>query len=773
METNLTDEILLAAQCENLEKISSLIGAKFKDISSDEGAEEIFKSIAKALKEYDNGERLKEIIRDKENDKVLKYNASLIATHLHDYKFDKECVLNREKYGIENITSNYLIDLVKDKKNRDWAVQKAFEIYKNDRLGVISEILSNSNDVKFIVNAVKSRPKSRNIKLAMILSKTNDDNGMREFISNPRNAKYYIGFSDANEIYMKNYILEIAKYGKTEYIKSILDGKVPGIYFSDDFNINPLLIKLDDQNYYKRYIKQYEKDKLGTQMGELLPHVKDKKFVIEYIKKFCEKKNISIQTITPKDLVEIFTSLNDPEITKEFIAKFQELGLTGVQYDDLILTTRDTDFIRDCVKNKEKYQINEEKFAVKAVKNNDSPEEIEKFGISTPIPKSAYYLFHGDMEQALNKIQNNQDSNFPQIDLPEEMSIGIEVESIGPFGRDIRNKHFIFGWRSKSDETIMDDDGNKDKGVEVVSPVLVGDNKERTLSIINTVSFLKDCGQHAHKSCGGHMHFGAKYLDTIQSVYNFLELYLNNEEMLYIMSNAKGELPRNSVCEYAEPISKKFYNDIEEGKLTISKSDDIETFKQKLLKWQGNDKYNGINFKHLVEGGIGTIEIRFPNSTVDSKVWIENLNLFGGIFRGAKEISIIQEKPENERTDEEIGKLKKFEIATLPDNEENREQKLNALLDLCVKEKNKQIYVDRYNENNKLLNDSLITKINFGQHILKDKKISFKKFMEHEKNYIRNMAYCGENPATLEGIVEAEKSIESNIKEKGRTQNNT
>lgn len=130
---------------------------------------------------------------------------------------------------------------------------------------------------------------------------------------------------------------------------------------------------------------------------------------------------------------------------------------------------------------------------------------------------------------------------------------------------------------------------------------------------------------------------------------------------------------------------------------------DENDIKNVLKDVQKEDKRFGINFKNLGEYK-NTIEIRLANGTLDADTWIENINLFGGLVRASQELAIIQTKPEEERTNEENEKLEYFE--QIKTTEISEKEKLEALLKIVVSEDIRNIYLERYNTNSKLINEN-------------------------------------------------------------------
>ena len=183
------------------------------------------------------------------------------------------------------------------------------------------------------------------------------------------------------------------------------------------------------------------------------------------------------------------------------------------------------------------------------------------------------------------------------------------------------------------------------------------------------------------------------------------EIWGDTEKIIYIISNTKGEIPRNEVIEFAKPIS----NRIEELLNTESvELDDEETIKAFLKKAQ-NTRYFGINFRNIGESK-NTIELRLANGTVDANTWIENINLFGGLIKVSQDLAIIQAKKEEDRTDEENKKLEYFE--KIQSKEISEKEKAEALLNLIVSDEIRDIYMERYETNSELIKQN--TKIEEG-----------------------------------------------------------
>ena len=109
----------------------------------------------------------------------------------------------------------------------------------------------------------------------------------------------------------------------------------------------------------------------------------------------------------------------------------------------------------------------------------------------------------------------------------------------------------------------------------------------------------------------------------------------------------------------------------------------------------------GINFSNVGERK-NTVEFRYANGSKEAETWIENINLFGGIVKAAEDLAIIQTKSEEEKTNEERGLLRAFEV--VKDKNAGEEDKLDALLEIIIpNEKDRYMYKERYYENSRLI----------------------------------------------------------------------
>ena len=411
-------------------------------------------------------------------------------------------------------------------------------------------------------------------------------------------------------------------------------------------------------------------------------------------------------------ICSLIKSVNDPEFTKECIKNYKkyELNRNNVAY--LISSVKDPEFTKECIKNYKKYKLNDDNVADLIRTLNDLEyikgfvkEQIQNKNING---KNIHYiiqlaLFTKDMELIENLRKNCDAKIVEELDrylkiqpttLPKEMTIGVEIESEGPCNWE--------NIRETIDEAELDwvakDDGSLQNGTEVVSTILT--ESTASMEIFKICQELRRLRQTTSKRCGGHIHIGADYLTDIQDWRNLRTIWNNAEGIFYAISNAKGEIPRQGVIEYASPISKK--DETFSETIKLDSEDDLEKYIKLLKEIQGS-KYSGINYRNVGSSGKNTIEFRLPNGTINPTTWVENINLFGGLIRTSHELSKIMKKTEEQRTEEEKQMLYNYEILQ---TETDEKKDAEALIKLCVLPEQVKTYLERYNVNSKLLKHS-------------------------------------------------------------------
>lgn len=416
----------------------------------------------------------------------------------------------------------------------------------------------------------------------------------------------------------------------------------------------------------------------------------------EYIESYLDNKKDEYILLYQK--IDLVIATHDSEYIQKFIEECP--ALSDRRLLELIIATGDESYIDKYIRGNElsdAYKV----IAIKELaKLLDNPQTIQKYmdELGDTEARNVLTILINVMDQKKyirQKKATSNEENISKLMLPSQMTIGIEIESIGKYGEALQNVK-INGWTTKEDGSLNDHEGKGYCGVEVVSPILTNNGEiEKNIELI--CSLLKASGQKTNESCGAHVHIGADYLTTSESLINFLYLIENSEDFLYIISNEEGDVPRRMAMYYAEPFTSKLNNAMENGSVNLESEQDLESFAQEVCKVQQADRYIGINFYNLGNKR-NTIEFRMPNGTLNPNQWIENINLFGGLVKAAEEIMLIESKDESERSPEENRKLELF--GTLPTL--NDEDRLNAILNLTI-EGDKVPYIMRYNTNRELI----------------------------------------------------------------------
>ncbi len=406
------------------------------------------------------------------------------------------------------------------------------------------------------------------------------------------------------------------------------------------------------------------------------------------------------------------TFISDILVRKNLIEEWEKYGSNGDHICSLIKSVNDPEFTKECIKNYKKYKLNDDNVADLIRTLNDLEyikgfvkEQIQNKNING---KNIHYiiqlaLFTKDMELIENLRKNCDAKIVEELDrylkiqpttLPKEMTIGVEIESEGPCNWE--------NIRETIDEAELDwvakDDGSLQNGTEVVSTILT--ESTASMEIFKICQELRRLRQTTSERCGGHIHIGADYLTDIQDWRNLRTIWNNAEGIFYAISNAKGEIPRQGVIEYASPISKK--DETFSETIKLDSEDDLEKYIKLLKEIQGS-KYSGINYRNVGSSGKNTIEFRLPNGTINPTTWVENINLFGGLIRTSHELSKIMKKTEEQRTEEEKQMLYNYEILQ---TETDEKKDAEALIKLCVLPEQVKTYLGRYNVNSKLLKHS-------------------------------------------------------------------
>ena len=352
------------------------------------------------------------------------------------------------------------------------------------------------------------------------------------------------------------------------------------------------------------------------------------------------------------------------------------------------------------------------------------------------------------MDEENLEEQKDENSEMKVLTIPKDMNFGIEIESDGPSNLKLlrKNEFKDIRWKTITDNGLS----------EVISPILHGGTKQNTNQIYAVCRKLQELGQTASINGGAHVHIGNEYLHSISAVQNLVDIWCNCEKIMFCISNPPGEVIRPEGLKYAYPISgmlSQNYNKL--IKKDPNEYREIEQYEDLLIGIE--DKHNpygtelhcrAINLYILHH----TFEFRLANSTVNPETWIENINLFGGIIKAAKEVTDIQNKSKEERTPEE--KIKLANLYKINDDRVGDNERLEALLNLVVSEDQRDIYRERYIKN--------ITELEKNPKIKKTmaSRISDGKIHFNQTSYRESMELDG-----LDNVNDVKSRVEKLIRE--------
>ena len=597
--------------------------------------------IKRTIAKLSNKARIKKLFKilNGQNEKFLHFFGISTPT---DKDVDEQILEEKYRNFMQDIEKNGLIDYFLQNMNNN--VENA-DVYKFCL--ILCKYISNKSIVKKIIEDMIYS--SAVDEVVALIKATEDPEYIKEKWLEDVKKMHALG------IYGDRAVALIKATGDPEYIKECIEnvGKMQALYINGDRAVN-LIKETGDSEYIKeKWLENVKKmQALGIEGRNAVILIKATKD-IEYIKKLLKNKEktkaLNIQDFHAIELIRTVEE-KEPGYIKEYIKnhiknrKINELESTFLA--QVIIMTGDAEFIDYCENSD--------------VLNRETREILDRF------------------------------TKMPPVTLPDKMTIGVEIESEGLASREeIAGIIGNLSWKLKPDDTL--DDGIEAVPLSGLTPSTAGDE------IYGACKALCLSGQTISERCGGHIHIGADYLTNLQDWKNLRTIWNNTEKILYIISNRKGEIPREEVLKYAKPISGK--DESKQKTINLESESDLENFIAGIKKIQG-DRFSAINYVNVGEEEKNTIEFRLPNGTLDPTTWIENINLFGGLVRVSHELSEIMLKSAEQRTEEEKKMLYNYKVIQ---TEQDERKVAEALIGLCVSQEQMQTYLDRYDENSELL----------------------------------------------------------------------
>ena len=494
----------------------------------------------------------------------------------------------------------------------------------------------------------------------------------------------------------------------------------------NEFNLRPIDLVMiingvSDDNFTKKYIN--ERDKYGfdnKSLCLLIENVSDKDYILECL------KHIQDFNIDETYLSNLLLFLNSPSRDVSKLLVNESIPLD--KRVSLAISTKDQKLVDKIIKNRFAFDFSKEDmiklltFASKKFRE-DSIDNPAFYGLDSDLDLFPIYRSLGRDLKAKTIIRNRKLEDFEipnKLKTPTDMFFGVELECAGLKSSSFIDYIFHPRWKGKHDGSILD-------GLEVTCPP--SNNSQEFVNTLNKVTtILKKSGFFVNSSCGGHVHIDLSFFDdkrdveksikpkkgqsaleleeirskesnrrTLCSLKNLLEIWNNNEDLFYIISNPEGEVTDKRRLFYASSSSKKWEDAIRSGNIDINSEEDLKEFKRHI---KSSQKTKNVSL-NIGEYGKHTIEFRLSNASLDPNIWMENISLYGGLVECCRNLTRIMIKDENERTPEEKEKLQRFSFLNTADI--SRDERIDLLIDMISQDEEQKVLLKkRYDVNSKL-----------------------------------------------------------------------
>lgn len=453
--------------------------------------------------------------------------------------------------------------------------------------------------------------------------------------------------------------------------------------FNTSYYMADAISNLKNDNHKIRCLNlldDYSKDKI-------ISTIKNEEVIMDYYKSCSESlkfnfiKSISIDSIKEKYLndfslikqVDIIETINDDLI----VQKYAVMPKYSNYRSRLISKVKDRKFIIEYFKtnNVLKFRLN----LISKVRDSDLQRELVAL-----LDANVYHeiLDSNDKDRYID-ILNNINLDNIDYDVDKDITIGIELEACSSDASNILLiNNILKNWDIKRD-------GSVSGGLEITSPVLHFD-EEGIKEIFYICEFMKANKFYTNSTCGGHIHLGFNYIKTIEEFRTFINLYVNIEDLLYVICNKAGIKCRKSVYRYAKPVKSLIKSGVI-GNIDLEKIQDLDGYTT-LIKEGQPTRYYGLNLQNIGKCYKNTLEFRLPNGEIDFNELLINIRLFTSILSISKKIA-------NNPSSEE-----KYLYDKIVNESLDLKEKLSILLELLnVNEKTKENISFRYHKNHPLI----------------------------------------------------------------------
>ncbi|MBQ6546850.1 MAG: amidoligase family protein [Bacilli bacterium] len=567
----------------------------------------------------------------------------------------KEVIRDREKYNIDIYNLCDIISSIEDDDYKKYIVDSAEEYGLRSRQ--VADIVSSIKDDNYKDSIVRDK-NMYNFTIYDILSITESMSilSIRRILNNKDD--YPLDLDD---------LANVVRHITDDNLKKDIVSNNTLYKFSFEHLAN-IISSIKDDDYKKFYVNKLRDAGVDSFIVSIIiQSVKNDKYKYNVI---CNAKDYSL---LEDDVLFIMESFVSNKYLFEFINNYKNYSFNLNYLSEIICLIKSDSYKAGIVYNNE-YNFNA--VQLMTIISSISNVEAKKNLVEILYKKDVFGHFEIDKK----------------LVIPEGMTFGVEIEAEGLNNQLVLKSSLPGDWNAKPDSSLR-------KGVEGISPILEN-GTEKDISMV--CSIFKSLDLEATRNCAGHVHIGADYFGKdVNSFKNLIEIFSNVEGLLYLIANQEGDIPRKYAFRYSLPITSKIEDVVNQDSNFFDKANSFERFKR-VIKSVQKTRFSSINFNNVGSVHKNTIEFRLANGTLNPNVWIDNVNLFGGLMWLAKRISEIQRKAVNKVTDEDKFVLYLYE--RLKDESISDEEKLKALFNMLPM-LDERIYFNRYETNSALFEE--------------------------------------------------------------------
>ena len=323
------------------------------------------------------------------------------------------------------------------------------------------------DDIKKCIEEYKEQKMSSSILKRLIIA-THDTDYIKSIIEDDR-TRYNMGFWTGDLIDL------ISATEDIDYIKLFIEDEERIERFGfDNFDLLELIKVTKDESYIKSFIEDsqkrelydFDEDFVAELIAELDP---------QYIKEVLNNQEKIVEYgLNAYNLVELLKATKDYQFIKSIIEddeKRKNLNMSSQDVIELVIATGNQKYILDILEGRNKVisQLLDEKSLANILFITQGKEYIK-----------------ANAKKYVPSWDNTPYYEHKKINLPEQMTVGIEIETEGWQSKAIRRLTNIIedGWTCKNDASLSN-------GVEVTSPILTGDFDKASREVMQVCTRLE------------------------------------------------------------------------------------------------------------------------------------------------------------------------------------------------------------------------------------------------------------------------------------------